>query len=144
VSICQYLNDAEVQSRLSATIIGIHSVLYVTFRFRTPLSSTLSTRTLVEWVAFADFCTRDAMQSDTNVVKPDINGFTTFRAAHQTWFEEFWTNGTTKLQSQLKSNAQFMLNNSPPAGDVDTLNAIVANPAAPTFCFIQPFTYPTA
>lgn len=29
VSLCQYLNDTEIQSRLAATITGIHTVLFV-------------------------------------------------------------------------------------------------------------------
>lgn len=83
------------------------------------------------------------MQDDVAVVQPTTSGFTTFRAAHQTWFQEYWDAGIAKLQNQTQSNAQWMLNNPQPGDDTATLQAIVSNPSDARFCYVKPFLYPT-
>lgn len=86
----------------------------------------------------------DAMQADTNVINPTANGFTTFRAAHQDWWENYWNAGILNIQAQLKDNAQWMLNNTESGDDTGTLQAIVSNPGDPRFCYVTKFVYPTA
>jgi hypothetical protein len=84
------------------------------------------------------------MQADIAVAKPAAStGFTTFRTAHQTWFQAFWDAGVANLQNQLKTNAQYMLANPEPGDDTATLQDIVNDPSDPKFCYIEQFTYPT-
>ena len=86
---------------------------------------------------------RDAMQADVAVIKPTSSSFTTFRAAHQAWFEGYWNAGIERLQNQTQINAQWMLSNPQPGDDSVTLQAIVNNPKDARFCYVQPFVYPT-